>query len=149
MEVPKIIPENINLFHLNIVESNITDTLQKKDLRYKINIAHTTMHNLKEEKVKIGLLIDIQGEDKENDHEAKAHFNIDFHFQIKDLINLYKLEESKNPIFSGLFISTLLGISYSTARGLIYERLSNTNLYGIVLPVVSPSKILESRVKIN
>ena len=46
------------------------------------------------------------------------------------------------PVFNGLFISTLTGISFSTARGIIFERLSKTNMRNVILPVVSPSKLL-------
>lgn len=146
MDEIKIIPENINLFHLNIVESRIIDAIQKKESVYQVNVAHTTMHNLEDERLKIGLLIDIINDITDNKGITNAHFNIDFHYKIKDLKTFYTLDENSTPIFSGLLIATLLGISFSTARGLIYERLSATNLSGIILPVVSPSKILASKV---
>lgn len=146
MEESKIIPENINLFHLNIVESRIADTAHTKDAVYKVSVAHSTMHNLEDERVKISLLIDIKNESEVSNNSANAHFNIDFHFKIIDLKNFYVLQENNSPLFSGLLIATLLGISFSTARGLIYERLSTTNLSGIILPVVSPSKLLESKI---
>lgn len=147
MEENKIIPENINLFHLNIVESRITDTIQKKESVYQVNVAHTTMHNLADERLKIGLLIDIKNDSTVNKGVSNAHFNIDFHYKISDLKSFYTLDENSAPVFSGLLIATLLGISFSTARGLIYERLSETNLKGIILPIVSPSKILASKVQ--
>ncbi|WP_372744407.1 hypothetical protein [Lutibacter sp.] len=146
METSKIIPENIHLFHLNILESNIVDAVQKKDNKFRINVAHTTMHNLVDERVKIGLFIDII-DDSEKNEVVSAHFKIEFHYKVEDLKSFYKLDENNEPSFSGLFIATLLGISFSTARGLIYERLSKTNLRGIILPVVSPNKMLSSKVE--
>lgn len=147
MDEIKIIPENINLFHLHVVESRITDTIQKKESVYQVNVAHTTMHNLADKRLKIGLLIDIKNDSTLNKEISNAHFNIDFHYKITDLKSFYTLDENSTPVFSGLLIATLLGISFSTARGLIYERLSETNLKGIILPVVSPSKILASKVQ--
>ncbi|MEN3322234.1 hypothetical protein VP395_00715 [Mariniflexile soesokkakense] len=136
----EINPEKIHLFHINIVESSIKDLHQKGENNFKINVAQTTMHNLQEEKVKIGLFIDLEHEDVTS--EAGAHFVLDFHFKIEDLKNHYELKEDNAIIFLGVFIATLLGISFSTARGIIYERISNTNMQGIILPIVSPQKML-------
>jgi len=143
----KINPENIHLFHINIVESSIKDVSQKGDNNFNINVAQTTMHNLKGERVKIGLFIDLIHDDVSSD--AKAHFVFDFHFKIDELSNYYELNEDESPIFTGLLIATLLGVSFSTARGIIFERLSNTNMQGIILPVVSPQKMLALQRKEN
>ncbi|GAA3773593.1 hypothetical protein GCM10022271_02090 [Corallibacter vietnamensis] len=143
----KIDPEKIHLFHINIVESSIKDVAQKGDNNFKINIAQTTMHNLKDERVKIGLFIDLIHEEVTSD--AKAHFVFDFHFKIEELTNYYELKEDNSPIFTGVLIATLLGISFSTARGIIFERLSNTNMQGMILPVVSPQKMLALQKKVD
>ncbi len=139
MKEKKINTDKLHLFHIDLIESSIKDLPQKGKTPFNIKVAHKTMHNLKDERIKIGLLIDLET-DKTTD--ANAHFNFDFHFQIDELKNHFKLNEKKNPVFSGLLIATLLGLSFSTARGIIYERLSNTNLQGIILPIVSPQKML-------
>ncbi len=96
-----IIPENIHLLRLDIVEKNIKSIETKsKSINFKLNVAHTTMHNLKEEKIKIGLLINIIPEVNKKETGAKANFNIDFHYQIKDLNSFYSLDDKNNPIFS-------------------------------------------------
>ncbi len=48
------------------------------------------------------------------------------------------------PIFNGLFISTLLGISLSISRGIIFEQFGRKGISNVLLPVVSPQKILKS-----
>lgn len=138
----KIIPEEINLFHIDILESSVKDLSKKEALGFNLHVAHTTMHNLNEQRVKIGLLIDLDTEN--NIMEGKAHFVIDFHYHIQNLNNFYEVKETGELLFSGLLISTLIGLSFSTARGIIFERLSNTNLQGVILPVVDPKKILIS-----
>ncbi|MCX7548344.1 hypothetical protein OS188_10320 [Xanthomarina sp. F1114] len=143
----KIDPEKIHLFHINIVESAIKDVSQKGDNNFNINIAQTTMHNLKDERVKIGLFLDLIHDEVSSD--AKARFVFDFHFKIDELNKYYQLKEDNSPIFTGVLIATLLGISFSTARGIIFERLSNTNMQGIILPVVSPQKMLSMQQKSN
>ncbi|UNY99866.1 hypothetical protein MQE36_05835 [Zhouia spongiae] len=141
----KIDPEKIHLFHINIVESSIKDVAQKGANNFNINIAQTTMHNLKDERVKIGMFIDLIHDEVSSG--AKARFVFDFHFRVEELNNYYKLNEDGSPIFTGVLIATLLGISFSTARGIIFERLSNTNMQGIILPIVSPQKMLSLQKK--
>lgn len=141
----KIVPEEINLFHIDIVESSVKEVSEKRTGEFNIKVAHTTMHNLKNQRIKIGLYIELSS--KDNYNGGKANFIIDFHFQVGNLKNLYELNEENHPIFSGLFIATLLGLSFSTARGIIFERLSNTNLQGIILPIVDPKNILQMKKK--
>ncbi|MDO5968668.1 hypothetical protein Q4Q35_02500 [Flavivirga aquimarina] len=139
MKDVKIIPENINLFYIKVSECIINDSQKDERLNYGINVAHNIQNNLKEEKIRIELILDIKSSDANN--EFNANFNIDFQFKIKDLADYYE-KDNKEPVFDGLFISTLMGISFSTARGIIFERLSKTNMRNVILPVVSPSKLL-------
>ena len=95
--------------------------------------------------MKIGLFIDLIHDEVSSD--AKARFVFDFHFKIEELHQYYELKNNDMPIFTGILIATLLGISFSTARGIIFERLSNTNIQGMILPVVSPQKMLSLQKK--
>ena len=144
----KIIPENISLFHLKIIESNIVSAQSNdtKNLNFRIDVGHTLMHNLNDKRIKIGLIIDILGVKDEKETDVKAFFKIDFQYAIKDLEKFYSLDDKQHITFDGTFISVLLGISYSTARGLIYERLNDTTLEGVILPVVAPNKMLKTRI---
>jgi len=139
MKDVKIIPENINLFYVKVNECIINDSLKAEKLNFNINVAHNIQNNLKEEKIRIELILDIKNSTKNN--IFSANFNIDFQFKIQNLIDYYE-NDDKGPVFNGLFISTLMGISFSTARGIIFERLSKTNIRNVILPVVSPSKLL-------
>ena len=139
MKDVKIIPENINLFYIKVSECTINDSLKDERLNYRINVAQNIQNNLKEQKIRIELILDIKSSDSDNDFSA--NFNIDFQFKIKNLSDYYE-DVDKEPVFNGLFISTLMGISFSTARGIIFERLSKTNMKNVILPVVSPSKLL-------
>ncbi len=137
-DTPKIIPEEINLFHIDILEHQIA----QPKVKLYIDVAHTVMHNLKEEKVKLNLKINLETCKGDNKKCPFAHFNIDFHYQIKNLENFYTLNNNQQPTFNALLIVTLLGISFSTARGIIYEKLTANSIKNIILPVVSPQKLL-------
>ncbi|CAA0200522.1 hypothetical protein R5N98_08810 [Tenacibaculum maritimum] len=135
-----IIPEKIKLFNIEVVNTYINDDTIDDNLNLEFSIAHNTKHNLKDERVKIELFINLLSQE-----DIGIKFHIDFHFVIKDLSDQYKLNEVNAPVFSYQFIATLLGISFSTARGLIFQQLQDTNFKGMILPVVSPYRMLASR----
>ncbi len=135
-----IIPEKIKLFNIEVVNIYINDDTIDDNLNLEFSIAHNTKHNLKDERVKIELFINLLSQE-----DIGVKFHIDFHFVIKDLSDQYKLNEVNAPVFSHQFIATLLGISFSTARGLIFQQLQDTNFKGMILPVVSPYRMLASR----
>lgn len=143
-----IVPEEIELFNIDIVKSEIKDKGSTKHSKsfYNLQVAHKTGHNLEDERIKIKLLINLSEQPKASSIN-EANFEIDFHFKILKLDKYYTLNEDKIPIISGNLIATILGISFSTARGLLYERLANTNLQGVILPIVSPKKMLETKLK--
>ncbi len=135
-----IVPEKIKLFHIDVVNTYINDITITDNLSLEFSVAHNTKHNLEDERVKIELFINLL-----SNEEIGVKFHIDFHYQIEDLKDQYNLNENESPIFSGQFIATLLGISFSTARGIIFQQLQETNFKGMVLPIVSPFKMLASR----
>lgn len=135
---PKIIPEEITLFHINILEHQIA---QPKEKLY-IEVAHTVMHKLEEEKIKLNLKINLETCKDDNKKCSFAHFDIDFHYHIKNFVNFYTYNDKQKPVFNALLIATLLGISFSTARGIIYEKLTANNIKNIILPIVSPQEML-------
>jgi hypothetical protein len=51
----------------------------------------------------------------------------------------YKFSDPKNE---GLLV-TIIGISLSTARGIIFEKLKGTVLDGRIIPIVDPSTFLQ------
>ena len=65
-----------------------------------------------------------------------------FHFKIENLNNFYQKDENDMPVFNGNFVATLLGISISTARGILFEKLSGNGINNIIIPVMSPQKLL-------
>ncbi|WP_299664621.1 hypothetical protein [uncultured Polaribacter sp.] len=137
-----IIPDKIKLFHIDVVSAYINDNTIDGNLNLEFSVAHNTRHNLKDERVKIELFINLLSH-----QEIGVKFHIDFHYNITDLKNHYELNENEIPLFSGQFIATLIGISFSTARGIIFQQLQETNFKGMTLPVVSPLKMLASQKK--
>ena len=136
----KIVPENITMFHLDIARFEIKEVAPPNTEDFNLNLSHKVMHNLKDERVKIALSILLNDETGN-----EAVLDIDFHFHIKELSSFYNLDDKGTPVFSGLLIITLLGIGFSTARGILYERFANTIFNRVLLPIISPQKMLEKK----
>ena len=135
-----IIPEKIKLFHIDVANNYINDDTINDNIKLDFSVAHNTKHNLKDDRVKIELFVNLL-----SNEDIGVKFHIDFHYAVEDLKDQYSLNEDNTPIFSGQFIATLLGISFSTARGLIFQQLQDTKFKGMILPIVSPVKMLASR----
>ena len=142
----QIIPEKIHLNKIRWIKENtvfLNDKLSKNPT-YDFVIAHNVMHNLEKQIVKIRLFIDISGMLDEKTINQGGNYEVDFFFQIDDLKDQYQIIEEK-PIFNGLFIATLLGISFSTLRGMLFTLWKDTVMESVILPVISVPSLLNSK----
>ncbi len=133
-----IIPEDIHLLAMEVVQQKIDAHAFKKQKQHKLNVGHKVLHNLKDERVKMELAFSFVDANK----VQLLFFQIDFHFKVEQLSNFYQLKEENQPVFHAPLIATLLGISLSTARGVIYEKLQNAGVGNVIIPIVSPQKML-------
>jgi len=139
----KIIPEEIHLFKMEVLEQKIDVKAFKDAKQHKLEVAHAMMHNLKNERVKLQLAFSF----KDNNKVELLFFKMDFHFNIENMDAFYELNNENTPVFAAQMVATLLGISLSTARGIIFEKLSNNGLPNVIIPVVSPLKMLNTTKK--
>lgn len=138
MKAAPIIVQDIHLLRVEVVQQKLDVTAFKKYRQYQLTVGHKLAHNLTDERLKLEIVFSFENNKKEN----LLFFQIDFHFQVDHLSNFYELNTENNPVFSGHFIATLLGISFSTARGIILEKLNNAGIPNIILPVVSPQEMI-------
>jgi len=141
-KVLNIDPKQIRLVFIEEVSVNINDTdmTENEVPSLETNIAHLTAYNLEEKKFLFGL--ELLFTNKSNNSECKFRFN--FHFIIDNLEEMYNLSEDGLPVFQKLFVSTISGISYSTLRGIVFEKTRESNWNSIVLPVINPTNLLDS-----
>lgn len=136
-------PEKIHLEYIEKVTVTIDEfESQESNPPIAINIAHVSGHSIDENKYLLGLQVVLSTTDLPKTLECEFRYN--FHFSVENLNEMYKLNEDNNPKFEKLFVATLAGISYSTLRGIIYEKTLNTNWGALALPIINPSKILDS-----
>ena len=134
-----IVVHDIHLLRVEMVQQKLDVIAFKKQKQHHLRVGHKLAHNLKDERIKLELVFSFENSQK----ESLLFFQIDFHFHIDKLFNFYHFKAENHPVFSGHFIATLLGISFSTARGIILEKLSNASIPNIILPVVSPQEIIK------
>lgn len=139
---PIIVPEEIHLFRVEVIDESIDKEGFSGSKDNKLGVAHKIMHNLEGERVKVELAFSF----KDSNDKDVAFYLIDFHYQIENMSGFYKKADDDKPIFNSIFISTLLGISLSTSRGIIFERLGREGISNVLLPIVSPQRILQSEV---
>ena len=135
---PVIIPEEIQLFNIESLLNKLDATAFKKKDAHNLNVAHKIMHNLKDERVKMELVLSFKNEQE----DEIAVFQLAFHYHIKNMDNFYELNKEGKPTFYAVLMATLLGISLSTARGIVFEKLANNQIFNVILPIFSPQKLL-------
>lgn len=137
-------PDKIHLEYIERVSVSLDEfkSMMETNNSISINAAHMSAHNIQENKYLLGLQIVFSTNDSLKTIECSFRYN--FHFSVENLNEMYKLNEKDSPIFKKLFVATLTGISYSTLRGIIFEKTLNTDLGVLTLPVMNPSQILDS-----
>lgn len=133
-----IIAEHIHLLTMEVTQQKIDAQAFKKQKQHQLNVGHKVLHNLKDERIKMELAFSFEDSNK----NQLLYFQIDYHYHIEHLIDFYQLNQENTPIFFGPLIATLLGISLSTARGIIFEKLQIAGVGNIIIPVVSPQKMM-------
>jgi hypothetical protein len=134
-----IIPHEIHLVQVEVVQQKMDLAAFKKNKSHQLNVGHKFLHNLKDDRVKLEFVFSFSNEQK----QELMFFQIDFHFKVDHLQNFYELNAENKPIFHGHLMATLIGIAFSTARGIIFEKLTNAGVPNVLLPVVSPQEMLK------
>jgi hypothetical protein len=142
-----IVPENIHLLQVYWIKENPIIHSENEELLpgYNFQINYSMMHNLEKEIVKIGIFIDIAREmTSQPMQEQNGNYEIDFIFKIDQLASHFQLTDG-NPLFDGMFVGTLLGISYSTTRGMLLTSWRNSVMKKVILPVISIQELLKNK----
>jgi len=143
----KIIPEQINIFQINLFKSGITATSEYleqpiKPGNIRVDISQSSAFNFDLKNVRIRLEILLNGvDDKDKLIGIKGEFGLEFQIHVENLDTFTEEVEGINKV-SSILGSTLISIAYSTARGIIFQRTLGTLLNGIILPVIDPKDVL-------
>lgn len=143
METP-IIPENIHLIAIQRLKEYTTNDMKEIAHELEFQIQFNMLHNLEKEIVNIRLYLLLNEINKQNKIKEVGNYEIDFIFKVNGLSEHYQLN-NEVPMFAGNFVGTLLAISYSTLRGMLFDILKKTKFENTILPVISIQKLMEQR----
>lgn len=140
----KIIPEKILIQKITIINAQVNGPSSTEggwdELVLKVDVKTSFNEQIGCRAV---LSIDILRENEDPKMEIKANFTIEFLLEIENL-NDFKILVSESEIqLDSRLGATIVGIIYSTARGIIYSRTAGTVIQGVILPVVDPYSLLQ------
>ncbi len=143
-----IIPEKIKIHYVKVFKSNHNVTDQYLDnpvnpASFKVGYSQDTSVGMDDKRLRVRLNIDLKGIDEtENEVGIFAEYGIEFQVEVENLEEFFEVIDNE-PKFSSILGGTIMGILYSTARGIIIERTQSTFFRGVILPVINPSLLIE------
>lgn len=144
IDVSKLTLRQIKIFKSHLEANEAFRNVPEAVHEFVIETATKTAFNFSEKLCRFTLFVKFSAVDKEkNPLGLEAEYGIDFHFHI-DNLNDYLVHKEGNEVqVDSILGSTLCGISYSTARGIILQKMHGSYFEGVILPIVDPSQLLK------
>lgn len=149
VQLTKFNSEHVSLVSINVLKSNIqfdTDLPTTQIIAHQMKMGKEIDYNFEAKMCRVKLLLEFDGIDSNElvDENAKAVFTIDFHFKVDNMQDCIEQTDEVVKI-DPTMPAHLVGIAYSTARGIVSERLGNTPFQGIILPIINPYEVLKKQ----
>lgn len=145
----KIAPEKIQIISIKLLSSNLHTTNDFLDKNrhtlshVRIDYAQNSSFDVKSKQVRIILNIHLIALNKENKEIGlSGEYELDFIIHVQNFEEFLKKDKNDNFVIDSALGSTLMGIIYSTARGIILERTQGTFFNGVILPVINPNALM-------
>lgn len=144
----KIVPELIYVTSIRVYKANVDTSKEYLDNPTsveQIGVEYAQDSAFSFEKNAVRIRIDIKLEGKDSDDKelgVKADYGLEFHFIVENL-NEFVEEKDGEKLVNGQLGATLLGIAFSTARGIVLERTQATYFDGVILPVIDPKGMIK------
>ena len=135
---PQIIADEIHLLAIENTQFRLLAEEFVNAEKQHLDVAHKVLHNLNDQRIKLELILSF----KDNENKEVLFLQTDYHYQVDNLKDFYETNDKNIPVFFAPLIVTLLGISLSTSRGILFEKLNTSGIHNVVIPVVSPIKLL-------
>jgi hypothetical protein len=141
-------PELIHVISMNVYKASVNTSDEYLDNptpfeNISVAYAQDSAYNIEEKGVRIRLEAILEGHDDDDKPLGlEAEYGIEFHFVVDNIEDFIDEEEDEVEI-KGILWGTLMGIAYSTARGIIFDRTQGTFFKGVIIPVIDPKKLVE------
>jgi len=147
-------PELIHLHALKVYKTHVDASNDYIDnpseiKNISVQYAQKSSFNFKKKAIRIRLETLMQAvNDDDEEIGLNAEYGIEFHFIIENL-DEYIEEDEKTKTINGTLGGTLMGIVYSTARGIVFDRTQGTHFKGVILPVIDPKELISNKSQKN
>ena len=138
---PRIEAEKIHLLHIDVRKYDINTQKLKNSTEHRLSIGHRLMYNVEDE----GLKLDLDFIFTNTSRDELLSLKVDYHFKIDNLQDFYTSDDKEQAQFDENMVATLLGIAVSTSRGILLEKLAAQGVDPVIIPIVSPIKILKGK----
>ena len=141
-------PEKILLARLQTLKGAINNEISTADdpvKEYDFKFDASIGVKVEDKVIGVKLSVDIEALGREKQKlSLAASYTHEFIFIIDNLDEFTDMVENQpEPKVDRLMLATLVGIAYSTVRGIVYTRTQGTELKGILMPVIDPKKLLK------
>jgi len=142
-----IAPEKIHLFRIKVFQSNLETSeafleAPEEIEGFEFEIRHEVAHNFDESLARYRLFFALIAiDDEKAELGLRAEYGIEFHFKV-DNFNDFLYNKKGDVIIDANLGTTLMAIAYSTARGIVLERMQGTYFEGAILPIIDPHQVL-------
>lgn len=130
----------IERVHINSAHSHSDEMLSfTVDTSFNMEVSYET--NL------IKTILQTSIKPKKEHFQCEALFEIAYIFQMAEAERFIQI--STDGILEGInadLLNALLSVSYSTARGIVWQQCQNTIFNNVLLPIISPTQLLTPRV---
>jgi hypothetical protein len=147
--VPEIDTDKINLVEVVLLKSSINSTDDYlnntvKPVKVQMNLGQQIHFDFSNNITQLRLEIQIDGYNSDDmPLGLQAEFMGTFHFTIGNLNAFLVGDEGQGEVqVHAILGATLLGIAFSTFRGIVLERTKGTPFAGFLLPIINPMKTL-------
>ena len=139
-------PAFVKMDGIKVYKSNIDDVTNKPNGKTEVEmkLGQKIGYNLEEKKCKVELALALSLLQADKKTIASASFEAAFHFQVSNMDDLLDSSPESIEIDPSL-PAHLVEMSYSTLRGIAFERLAGTQFRNFVLPVINPYEVLKEK----
>ena len=143
-KVGNLVPEDITLLRVNVLNVNIRATKEYMDKPVKhegleMKTGSDIALNVSEDACRFRLFFVFDAvNDPKKEIGLKAEIGLEYHFKVREMNRFI----DKDQRLALSVAASLINIAYSTSRGIILAKTQNTFFHGIILPVVDSTKLL-------
>lgn len=152
---PQIIPEQIHMLNVVVFKGSLEadDTFMENPkpvdgfrMSTKLELANSIEQGLT--RVRLFILLEAATSDEEV-QGLTADYGIEFVFKVDNFSDFVQGNPENGIQIDAMIGGTLVGIAFSTARGILMERLHGTYFGRVILPIVDPVELLKESVEVE